>query len=113
MNTIKYKGFEASLDFDPEDKIIVGRVLDISDIISFHALSIPEFEEVFQQSIDSYIRDCETLNRAPEKPASGKLMLRVNPSIHAAALKEAKRNGVSLNKWAESVLKIAAHASTN
>jgi predicted HicB family RNase H-like nuclease len=75
VNTIKYKGFKASLEFDLEDKIIVGRVLDISDIISFHAPSIPEFEEVFQQSIDSYIRDCEALNRTPEKPASGKLIL--------------------------------------
>lgn len=110
MNTIKYKGYEASIEFDTEDKIIVGRVLNISDIIGFHATSIPGFEEAFHQSIDSYIQDSETLNRAPEIPASGKLMLRVNPSIHAAALKEAKRSGVSLNKWAESVLKVAAHA---
>ena len=110
MNIIKYKGYEASLEFDADDKIIVGRVLNISDLIGFHALSIPEFEEVFHQSIDAYIRDCKSLEREPETPASGKLMLRVNPVIHAAALKEAKRSGVSLNKWAESVLKQAAHA---
>lgn len=110
MNTIKYKGYEASIEFDIEDKIIVGRVLKISDIIGFHATSIPEFEEVFHQSIDAYIRDCATLNLEPEAPASGKLMLRVDPVVHAAALKEAKRGGVSLNKWAESVLKQAAHA---
>lgn len=110
MNTIKYKGYEASIEFDTEDKVIVGRVLNISDIIGFHATSIPEFEEMFHQSIDAYIRDCVALNREPEAPASGKLMLRVNPVIHAAALKQAKRSGVSLNKWAESILKQAARA---
>ena len=34
-NSITYKGYTASMVFDAEDKIIVGRVLDIDDIISF------------------------------------------------------------------------------
>ncbi len=45
---------------------------------------------------------------APEKPASGKMMLRIAPAVHAAALKAAARNGFSLNKWAEQALGAAA-----
>ena len=44
----------------------------------------------------------------PEKPASGKVMLRIAPEVHAAALKAAARSGTSLNKWAEGALGKAA-----
>lgn len=32
INSMTYKGYTASMIFDAEDKIIVGRVLDIDDI---------------------------------------------------------------------------------
>jgi predicted HicB family RNase H-like nuclease len=37
-------------------------------------------------------------------------MLRVEPAVHAAAAKAAAITGQSLNKWAEKVLRQAAHA---
>lgn len=37
MNTMEYRGYVASMTFDPEDKVIVGRVLDIDDITPFMA----------------------------------------------------------------------------
>ena len=37
-------------------------------------------------------------------------MLRVNPAVHAAAVKASARSGQSLNKWAEKVLGLAAHS---
>ncbi|MEI7740250.1 MAG: type II toxin-antitoxin system HicB family antitoxin [Betaproteobacteria bacterium] len=106
-NVMEYKGYKASMEFDVEDKIIVGRVLDIDDIIAFHGDSVGQFEKNFHKSIDSYVKDCEKLNQRPDKPVSGRLMLRVEPKVHAAAIKKAARSGVSLNKWAESILKEA------
>ena len=40
--------------FDVEDKIIVGRVLDIDDIISFHGASVLEFKSNFHAAIEDY-----------------------------------------------------------
>ena len=40
--TMNYKGYTASMTFDPEDRVIVGRVLDINDIVSFHGESVTE-----------------------------------------------------------------------
>ena len=108
-DTLNYKGYTASLAFDAVDKIIVGRVLNIDDVIGFHAESVVEFEQAFHASIDAYLSACAELASKPDKPASGKLMLRVAPQVHAAALKAAARSGVSLNKWAEKAL-IAATA---
>ena len=107
-NSISYSGYTASMSFDTDDKIIVGRVLDIDDIITFHGESVAEFEAAFHAAVDGYIAACKQLGSAPEKPASGKMMLRIAPTVHAAALKAAARSGVSLNKWAEQALGEAA-----
>ena len=58
INVLEYKGYKASIKFDDEDQIIIGRVLDIDDIIIFHGESVPQFEKAFHQSINSYMRDC-------------------------------------------------------
>jgi predicted HicB family RNase H-like nuclease len=110
MNQMTYRGYIARMDFDAEDKIIVGRVIDIDDIITFHGSSVAEFEAAFNAAIDSYILACEQLGQTADKPASGRMMLRVNPAVHAAAVKASARSGQSLNKWAEKMLDRAAHA---
>ena len=112
INTMTYRGYVASMSFDAEDKIIVGRVLDIDDIVSFHGESVSEFEVNFHAVVDDYIAACESLGSTPEKPASGKLMLRVSPSVHAAALKAAARSGTSLNRWAEEALSNASRRTS-
>jgi len=108
INAMSYKSYTASMTFDAEDKIIVGRVLDVDDIISFHGVSVAEFESNFHTAVDDYLAASKALGSPPEKPASGKVMLRIAPEVHAAALKAAARSGTSLNKWAEAALSKAA-----
>ena len=107
-NAMTYKGYTASMVFDAEDKVIVGRVQDIDDIIAFHGESVAEFEAAFHAAIDGYLAASKTLGAVPERPASGRLMLRIAPEVHAAALKAAARSGTSLNRWAEGALGRAA-----
>ncbi len=108
INSMIYKGYTASMVFDAEDKVNVGRVLDIDDIISFHGESVAEFEANFHAAIEDYLAASRDLGSAPEKPASGKVMLRIAPEVHAAALKAAARSVTSLDKWAEGALGKAA-----
>ena len=108
INSMSYKGYTVSMIFDAEDKVIVGRVQDIDDIISFHGESVAEFESNFHMVIEDYLAASKQLGSEPEKPASGKVMLRIAPEVHAAALKAAARSGTSLNKWAEGALGKAA-----
>jgi predicted HicB family RNase H-like nuclease len=105
---MRYKGYTASMAFDAEDMVIVGRVLGIDDIIAFHGESVAEFEARFHAVIEDYLCAAKALGSSPEKPASGKVMLRIAPEVHAAALKAAARSGTSLNKWAEKALGQAA-----
>ena len=107
-NSMSCKGYTASMVFDAQDKIIVGRVLDIDDIISFHGESVSEFESCFHAAIEGYLAASKALGSPAEKPASGEIMLRIAPEIHAATIKAAARSGSSLNKWAEGALGKAA-----
>src|SRR3990167_3553103 len=106
-NTMTYRGYTASLEFDPDDNILVGRVQDIDDIICFHGESVAAFTSSFHEAVDDYVSACEKRGQLPEKPASGRLMLRVDPVVHAAALKAAAHAGQSLNRWAERALRQA------
>jgi len=110
MNTLTYKGYTARIEFDDRDNILVGRLLGIRDIVSFHADNVPELRAAFEESVDDYINTCAKLGKSAEKPASGKLMLRVPPEVHSAALVAAQAAGTSLNQWAAKVLAEAAHA---
>jgi predicted HicB family RNase H-like nuclease len=74
------------MEYDAEDHILVGRVSGIKDIIAFHGETVSEFEEAFRASVDNYLLACEKVGKTPAKPASGKLMLRIPPAVHCAAL---------------------------
>jgi predicted HicB family RNase H-like nuclease len=100
MNTLTYKGYTARIDFDDRDNILVGRLLGIQDIIGFHADNVAALRTAFEEAVDDYHDACEKIGKSPEKPVSGKILLRVPPEIHAAALIKAQAVGKSLNQWA-------------
>lgn len=108
MNTMTYKGFTARVEFDERDNIFVGRILGICNIISFHGETVTELRAEFEHAINDYLADCKEQGMQPEKPASGKLLLRVTPEIHSRALVAAQAAGKSLNQWATEVLQRAA-----
>jgi len=110
MSTMNHKGYTARLEYDERDNIFVGRVLGLRSIISFHGETVSDLRHEFEVAIEDFLRDCKEQGIKPEKPASGKLMLRVSPEIHGAALVAAQASGKSLNQWASEVLESAAHA---
>lgn len=64
INAMAYRGYTTSMVFDTEDKVIVGRVLDVDDIISFHGASVAEFESNFHAAIEDYLAACRELSSA-------------------------------------------------
>jgi len=113
MNRMTYRGFTARIDFDDRDDLFVGRVLGLPATvrISFHGKTVAELAQDFHHAIDFYLKECAASGREPTKPASGKLMLRIPPEVHGAALVAAQANGISLNQWAGRVLAEAAQAN--
>ena len=110
MNTMSHKGYTARVEYDERDNILVGRLLGIRSIISFHAETVAELRLEFETAVEDYLAECKEEGVKPEKPASGKLLLRVPPEIHGKALVAAQAAGKSLNQWATEVLQGAVSA---
>lgn len=109
MNTMIYRGYTARIEFDDRNGLMIGHLLGIVDVVGFHADNVHELRAAFEEAVDDYIETCAKIGKQPEKPASGKLMLRVPPEVHGAALVAAQAAGKSLNQWATEVLKKAVH----
>lgn len=107
MNTMTYKGYAARIEFDPDDRIFVGHLAGMRDIVGFHGQSVEDLELAFHQAVDDYVAACRKLGQKPERSASGKMMLRLDPEVHAAALRAAELSGQSLNQWAAQALRRA------
>ena len=85
MNTMTYQGYTARIEFDPRDNIFWGRILGITDSISFEGETVAQLTEDFHRAVDFYLEDCAATGRDPQKPASGKIMLRVPAEIHSVS----------------------------
>ncbi len=111
MNRMKYRGYTARIEFDEVDRIFVGHLAGIKDIVGFHGTTVDELENAFRESVDHYIAISEERGRSAQKPYSGRLMLRVSPEVHAAVATAAGVRGKSINQWASDVLGKAASQS--
>ena len=103
-NTMTYKSYTARVEYDPRDEIFIGRVIGIQDLITFHGATVGRLRHDFRAAIDHYLADCAARGRAPQKPYSGKILLRVAPEVHARAAMTAEAQGKSLNQWVAEVL---------
>lgn len=107
-NVLSHKGYTARIEFDAADQIFFGRIADIEDGVGFHGESVSELVAAFHEAVDDYLKTCAKIGKNPEKPYSGKLMLRVDPAVHAVAVKAARLSGKSLNQFGEEALRVRA-----
>ena len=95
---LDYKGYKGHVEFDPEAGLFHGEILDTRDVITFQGTSVQELEQAFRDSIDDYLEFCAERGEEPDKPFSGRLMVRLDPDLHRSLYIEAKSAGKSLNQ---------------
>ena len=96
---LEYRGYAGHIEFDDEAGVFHGEVLDLRDVITFEGTTVAELEQAFQDSVDDYLEFCAERGEEPDKPFSGKLMLRLPSRIHRKVYVEASREGKSINQW--------------
>ncbi len=101
---MEYKGYFAKVEFDDEANIFHGEVINLRDVITFQGETVEELRKAFQGSVDDYLEFCAEREENPEKPYSGKFMIRVEPELHKTIAILAKKNGISLNAWVHRAL---------
>ena len=98
---MNYKGYIGKVEYDDENHIFSGCVINVRSVITFQGTSVDELEDEFRASVDDYLAWCAEDGISPEKPYSGRFNVRLSPELHQQAATGAKLMGVSLNRFVE------------
>lgn len=95
---MKYKGYTAVVEFDENAKVFRGEVSDTKDVITFESSNASKLEEEFHKSVDEYLKFCAEMKKEPEKPFSGKLLLRLDAELHRKLYLKSLQESASINQ---------------
>ena len=104
---MEYKGYIGQVEFDDNANVFHGEVINLRDVVTFQGTTVRELRKAFRDSVDDYLELCAERGESPEKPYSGKFMVRIEPELHKVVALHAKKEHKSLNAWVHDVLKLA------
>ncbi len=108
---MEYKGYTAKVEFDDEAEIFHGEVIDIKDVVTFQGKTAKEIKKVFKESVDDYLSFCKERGEEPDKPFTGKFVVRISPELHRKIYLSAKLSDESINAWLNEKLRRAVNES--
>ena len=98
FNTLKYKGQAGSIEHDLDRGILYGKLLFISDLVSYEAENLRTLEQEFRVSVDEYLADCESMGIEPNRPFKGSFNIRIGRELHKKLAMKAADEGLGLNE---------------
>lgn len=101
---MNYKGYEGSIEYSLDDKILFGKVQGIKSLISYEGNTINKLEQDFHEAVDDYLDNCKRNGDKPEKPFKGKFNVRISPQLHKELANYAMANHQSLNASVEEAI---------
>lgn len=101
---MNHLGYQGSVMVSFEDGILHGAILNINDLVTYEAETIPELKIAFQESVEEYIEYCKSKGLAPNKPMSGSFNVRIGPDLHKKAVQFANSKGLALNEVVKSAI---------
>jgi predicted HicB family RNase H-like nuclease len=96
---MNYKEYHGTVSFDDEAEIFHGEVMDLRDVVTFQGSSVKELKTAFKESVDDYLDYCRERGEEPDRPYSGKFVLRMDPQLHRQLSILSSKEGASLNSW--------------
>ena len=101
---MEYKGYFAKVEFDDEANIFHGEVINLRDVVTFEGATVDELRQAFKDSVDDYLEFCAGRGENPDKPYSGRFVVRVEPELHKSLAIEARKKGISINSLVSEAL---------
>jgi predicted HicB family RNase H-like nuclease len=94
-----YKGYVGQAEYYDDDKAFHGEVLGTRAVIHFTGRTPEEVTDAFAGSVDDYLAFCAKDGEQPEKPFSGKFLVRISSDTHRVLVSRAQQAGQSLNQF--------------
>jgi predicted HicB family RNase H-like nuclease len=101
---LNHKGYLGRLRVDLDAGVIRGKVINTRDTITFQGKTVEEATQAFRDSVEDYLEFCGSTGEPPEKPFSGKFVVRIRPELHRDLSALAQSRGTSLNRFIASQL---------
>ena len=99
MKPLQYKGYLGSVDCDPEENCLYGKILHINDLVTYEAESPAGVKTAFKESVDDYLTTCAEVGKDPDKSYKGTFNVRMTPDLHKAAAVAAVQLETTLNDF--------------
>ncbi|KUG27197.1 hicb protein [hydrocarbon metagenome] len=64
---MRYKDFLGEFEYDEQERIFHGRVVNIQDVVTFEGRSITELETALADSVEDYLEFCREIGKMPDK----------------------------------------------
>ena len=101
---MEYKGYLAKVEFDDDANLFHGKVINTRDLITFEGDCVADLRQALVDSVEDYLDFCAQRGEKPDKPYSGKLLIRTDPDLHKRLSMMANQEGISINQWVNRVL---------
>jgi len=95
--TMHYKGYEGSVLYSAEDKILHGRIVGIRDFVIYDGDNVATLEKNFHGAVDEYLAFCEAEGKVPNIPFKGSVNVRLTKDLHRRAALFADEHDRKLN----------------
>jgi predicted HicB family RNase H-like nuclease len=95
--TMHYKGYDGSVLYSAEDRLLHGKIVGIRDAVIYDGADIPTLEKNFRGAVDEYLEFCQVEGRTPNKPFKGSFNVRLRPELHMKAAMFAEERDMKLN----------------
>jgi predicted HicB family RNase H-like nuclease len=96
---IEFKGYTGVFEFDADLELFTGHVVDLRDQIYFEGDSVGTLKMSMHRAVEHYLEVCMARGEEPDRPFSGKLMVRLGTDLHRSVAVAAAAKEESINSW--------------
>jgi predicted HicB family RNase H-like nuclease len=102
--TLQYKGYDGSVLYSAEDRLLHGTLLGIRDMVSYDGTDVDTLEENFRGAVDEYLAFCAAEGKTPNTPFKGSFNVRLPQELHQRAARYAEEHNRKLNSVVQEAL---------
>lgn len=66
MNTLQYKGYLATIEYDADSATLFGKIEGISDLVTFESKNADAIVDEFHSAVDDYLEFCADVGKTPD-----------------------------------------------
>jgi len=110
-NVLEYNGYTGSIEASIEDRCLFGKILFISDLVTYEAETVSDLEAEFIAAVDDYLLTCKEAGTDPQRPFKGSFNVRISPELHRKAAIEATKENISLNELTSKAINAYVNAA--